>query len=64
MQKPKAFFCKDLSGRGYTVTLTDIELLDWNNETDDSDVELHEFVSEAEIGDKWRTNSEEVIRVQ
>jgi hypothetical protein len=57
----KKFFWKDKTGRGFTNTLTADDLLnmdddqDWNNEF------LHQFVVNAEEGDKWEDSSSEII---
>lgn len=62
--KSRKFFWKDKTGRGFTNTLTSDDVLkmedceDWNGES------LHEFVSEAEVGDKWESRESEFICIE
>jgi hypothetical protein len=59
----KCFLIKDKSGRSEPFTTTESHIRKyWNlEETDDDEIVLGEFISEAKCGDKWQTNSEEII---
>ena len=59
----KCFLIKDKSGRAEAFTTTESHIRKyWNlDETDDNEIVLKEFLSEAKTGDKWKTNSEEII---
>jgi len=59
----KCFLIKDKSGRAEPFTTTESHIRKyWNlEETDDDEIVLGEFISEAKCGDKWQTNSEEII---
>ena len=59
----KCFLIKDKSGRAEPFTTTESHIKRyWDlNETDDNEIVLGEFLTESKCGDKWRTNSEEII---
>ena len=59
----KCFLIKDKSGRAEPFTTTENHIRKyWNlEETDDNEIVLGEFISEAKCGDKWSKNSEEII---
>jgi hypothetical protein len=54
----KTFFWKDKTGRGYTSTLTETDLLEMENEHDWNDEPLHDFATEANPGDVWQDSSQ------
>lgn len=53
----KKFFYKDKSGRGFTNTLTQSDLLQMDNEADWNDTLLHDFATDAEPGETWEDNA-------
>ena len=59
----KCFLIRDKSGRAEPFTTTESHIRKyWNlEETDDNEIVLKEFLDEAKCGDKWKTNSEEII---
>lgn len=60
----KQFFVQDRSGRGYSVTLEGSRLLEWDDETDWNDKGLHDFVSDADVGDTWNSASTKITRTK
>ena len=59
----KCFLIKDKSGREATFMTTESHIKRyWDlSLLDDNEIILKEFLDEAKCGDKWRTNSEEII---
>lgn len=57
----KKFLYKDKTGRGYNAIFTDVELYTWENEQDWYGEWLHEYIEEAEEGDKWENHASEII---
>ena len=59
----KCFLIKDKSGRSDAFTTTESHIRKyWDlSQTDDNEIVLDEFISEAKTGDKWQTSSEEII---
>jgi len=59
----KCFLIKDKSGRAEPFTTTESHIKRyWNlDDIDDNEIVLKEFLDEAKCGDKWQTNSEEII---
>jgi hypothetical protein len=57
----KTFFWKDKTGRGFSNTLTEEDLLQMDDDQDWNDESLHQFAVNAEIGDKWETSASEII---
>jgi|688.fasta_scaffold274313_5 hypothetical protein len=59
----KCFLIKDKSGRAEPFTTTESHIRKYwpLEETDDNEIVLKEFLDEAKCGDKWQTNSEEII---
>ena len=57
---PAKFFVKDLSGRGYTATMTQTEIrkLDSWNET------LEDFVKNAEVGEEFDGRTVHITRIE
>lgn len=51
----KKFLYKDKSGRGFTSTLTETDILEMEDEYDWSDQSLHDFVEDSTTGDEWET---------
>jgi hypothetical protein len=59
----KCFLIKDKSGRAEPFTTTESHIRKyWDlSLLDDNEIVLGEFLSEGNCGDKWATNSEEII---
>lgn len=59
----KCFLIKDRSRRAEPFTTTESHIRKyWQlDQLDDNEIELNHFLSEAKCGDKWQTNSEEII---
>jgi len=59
----RCFLIKDKSGRAEPFTTTESHIRKYwpLNDTDDNEILLGEFLTEAKCGDVWRTNSEEII---
>ena len=59
----RCFLIKDKSGREATFMTTESHIKRyWDlNLSDDNEILLGEFITEAKCGDVWRTNSEEII---
>ena len=59
----KCFLIKDKSGRAEPFTTTESHIRKYwpLEETDDNEIVLKDFLSEGSCGDKWSTNSEEII---
>jgi hypothetical protein len=61
----KYFMLIDKSGKGFISNRVPLEdVLGWPNEEDNDGQELHEWAEEAEPGDKWITQAEEVICIE
>jgi hypothetical protein len=59
----KCFLIKDKSGRAEPFTTTESHIRKYwpLDDTDDNNIVLGEFITDAQCGDVWRTNSEEII---
>ena len=59
----KCFLIKDKSGRAEPFTTTESHIRKYwpLDDIDDNEISLDEFLSEGNCGDKWSTNSEEII---
>jgi len=60
----KKFFWKDLTGRGFSNTLTLEDLLEIDDESDDDDESLHEWAEYAEQGDEWEDSTMQIICIE
>lgn len=60
----KEFLIKDKSGRGESTVIDDKQLITWDNEEDDNEQLLHDFIDEADFGDIWETHNIKIIRVK
>jgi len=60
----KTFFYKDKTGRGFSNKMTANDLLQIDNDQDWNDQELHQFVVNAEEGDKWEDSASEIICIE
>lgn len=61
----KEFFFKDNSGREYHSNFNEIELSRFPNEPcHSSEIMLHEFIINADIGEVWQTNAETITRTK
>jgi hypothetical protein len=61
----KCYLIKDKSGRAEPFTTTESHIRKyWNlDDTDDDEIPLKDFLSEAKCGDVWKTNSEEITYI-
>lgn len=58
------FFWQDLSGRGETATMYLSSFVDFDDEVEDEEPPLSEWIQEARIGEIWESNSERYTRIK
>lgn len=58
------FFWQDLSGRGETATLYLSSFVDFDEEVEDEEPPLSEWIQDASIGEVWESHSERYTRIK
>lgn len=64
MKTEKVFFYSCKTGKTFFGEISEEKLLTWENEADDNEIDLHEFIKNSEIGDKWETAADRIIRTK
>ena len=60
----KKFFFKDKTGRGITGEFSLAEIYTWDDEMDDSDNQLHDWATFADVGDEWEMRTMKLICIK
>lgn len=63
LEEPE-FFWQDLSGRGDTDTLYLSSFVDFDDEVEDEEPPLSEWINEARIGEVWESHSDRYTRIK
>jgi hypothetical protein len=60
----KEFFYTDKTGRGFKGTFSEQSLLTWPDEIDDNEILISEFIQTSQIGDKWESRTDKIVRIK